>query len=543
MLSQRYSFYVILSVIFSFTVIPVFAQAFLQSEAVQIRGSMGSYNEVYDIHGKTARRPANTRRLFVRPVMTSGDWIIPVDFLISSEETPERQPFNRYGISPQWKWVTLHAGDFYPQFSKLMLSGITIRGGGLELRPGIFRFSVIAGQSRRAVERTASLGLESYQRNVWAVKLGLGKEDGSFFDLNLIRSVDDTNSVQDSISVTPQENIVVGVNGQTLFFDKRFYIRWDGAGSVHTRDLYSSVIEDESIPESVTEYFVPRLSTKADYSYQIDTGFRIRRGNVHVSYGRLGPGYMSLCTATTINDRKKLNIRSQIKILKNKLDFRARYTRYNDNLQNQKKATTTRLSQSMTLNIRPLQSMFFNLGYSRNTSGNNARYDTLRVETYNGRYGVDSQIQFKLLQRSQTLQLGYNIQESERKNPLRANSGFDVRNYKAGLRSQIVSGLSLNPVASLTRNAMADGTIRNTYQYSLAVQHNGFDRKLQNRLSLSWRGTGENLSLSYGISIRYRLSRSDQLILDIRRTDYSNEIDSYRNFQETVGSFRIAHRF
>ena len=508
---------------------------------VTIRGSVGTYGEAYSIQGREARRPSSTTRLFIRPTVTVMGMDFPFEITVSSEETSFRQPFNRFGISPSWRWITVHAGDFYPRFSRFTLGGITVRGGGIDLRPGIFRLSVAVGRSQRAV--TSGLGNDTYERNLWAIKFGLGKERGNFLDINVLRVMDDTTSVQDSFDVAPQENLVVEIDGRLRLFKNRFSLRWKAAGSVHTRDMRSSEFKDADIPDFVRNMYTPRLSTKADYIYQVETGIKLSRGSVQVGYGHIGPGFISLGTGSTVNDRRKISIKSNVKIIKRKLTFRGRYTQYRDNLEGQKRNTTTRESTALSFNIRPVQAVGFTVGHSRNTMGNDSKNDTTRVDTYNGRYTFNGRFSFEVFGISHALQSSYNFQKSERRNPLRAQKGFDVRNFTMGLSSQVWTGFSVGANFGVTSNKMADETSLNTCLYGLSLSHRAWERQLSNSVRMTLQSTGDYRSLGFNLSTRLNLTRSDSFVLNIRRTDYSHEIDPERNFQEMTASLSFDHRF
>src|SRR5208283_2880744 len=68
---------------------------------------------------------------------------IPFIFTYSEQERLLRQPFNQFGISPKYKWITLHVGYQNLNYSQFTLAGHTILGAGVDLTPGIFRFGFI----------------------------------------------------------------------------------------------------------------------------------------------------------------------------------------------------------------------------------------------------------------------------------------------------------------------------------------------------------------------------------------------------------------
>lgn len=163
-------------------------------ENFRIGGEIGAYGEYYTTNNEYARRPNTTGRLFFRPTIDLFDLIqIPFEFLISTEGSSARQNINQFGINPKWSWGSLHLGDFSTEYSRYTLSGVLIRGGGINLNPGNFRFSTAAGFTRRSVPGGAQDG--SFKRFLLASKLGFGNESVSYLDFIFVRAKDEISSL------------------------------------------------------------------------------------------------------------------------------------------------------------------------------------------------------------------------------------------------------------------------------------------------------------------------------------------------------------
>ena len=195
------------------------------SSGVTISGDLGAYGELYSISGQKRRRPSSTGRIFFRPVINLfGLFQIPFEFLISTEGSSARQNINQFGLNPKWGWGSAHLGDFNEDYSQLTLSGIKIRGGGLNLSPGNFRFSVAAGFTQRSVPGGAQDG--SFKRFLIAAKLGIGKKNNSFFDLIFLKAKDDINSLQQGKSSIT----LLNPNGNDVLVIGNLYtIRWSSS--------------------------------------------------------------------------------------------------------------------------------------------------------------------------------------------------------------------------------------------------------------------------------------------------------------------------
>lgn len=176
-----------------------------------ISGEIGVYGELYSIKGQPARRPKSSGRIYFRPTLELfGLMQIPFEFLISSEGSSARQNINQFGINPSWDWGTLHLGDFNEDFSQYTLSGINIRGAGINITPGIFRFATTAGFTQRSVPGGAQDG--TFKRFLFAAKLGIGKETDSYLDLIFLRAKDEVGSLtQNKKSIT-----IISPNGNDI---------------------------------------------------------------------------------------------------------------------------------------------------------------------------------------------------------------------------------------------------------------------------------------------------------------------------------------
>ena len=224
---MRKYFIFFLLIVFLALAIPLQAQINVSKNdsshsGVTISGELGAYGELYSISGQEKRRPSSTGRIFFRPVLNLfGLLQIPFDFLISTEGSSARQSINQFGLNPKWGWGSAHIGDFNEDYSQLILNGIKIRGGGVNLTPGIFRLSAATGFTQRSVPGGAQDG--SFKRFLFAAKLGIGKENNSFFDLIFLKAKDDINSLEQGIkSIT-----LFNPNGNDVLIIGNLYtIRW-----------------------------------------------------------------------------------------------------------------------------------------------------------------------------------------------------------------------------------------------------------------------------------------------------------------------------
>lgn len=201
------------------------SQNFVQKN-FSISGEIGAYGELYSMKGQPKRRPSSTGRIFFRPTLNLfGVFQIPFEFLLSTEGSSARQNINQFGINPKWDWGSLNIGDFSTEYSQFTLSGIQIRGGGINLNPGNFRFSTASGFTRRSVPGGAQDG--SFKRFLLASKIGYGDEAVSFIDFIIVRSKDEVSSLdQNTQSIT-----IISPNGNdVLEIGALISITWNSFG-------------------------------------------------------------------------------------------------------------------------------------------------------------------------------------------------------------------------------------------------------------------------------------------------------------------------
>ncbi len=146
----------------------------------------------------------------------------------------QRDRFIRFGTSPHYKWMKLHLGHRAMNFSKFTLANLNFLGIGTELTPGKFRVATMYGRLAKAEPLDLSLttpNIPIYERMGWGTKIGYGTEQRSI-DLILFKAHDDPRSITIPESSpkqpSPEENLSLGLNGQTLLFD-RFRLRIETA--------------------------------------------------------------------------------------------------------------------------------------------------------------------------------------------------------------------------------------------------------------------------------------------------------------------------
>ncbi|MBK9329398.1 MAG: hypothetical protein IPM95_08825 [Sphingobacteriales bacterium] len=122
---------------------------------------------------------------------------LPFSFVFSEQDRKFNQPFSQFGISPRYKWLTVHGGFRNISWSENSMAGHNMLMIGAEVNPSYFRGGILFGRLTRAtIADTAkidSLHLQtfvpSYKRLGLAIKLGAGTAN-NYVDLIYFRAWD-----------------------------------------------------------------------------------------------------------------------------------------------------------------------------------------------------------------------------------------------------------------------------------------------------------------------------------------------------------------
>jgi hypothetical protein len=280
-----------------------------------------------------------------------NSFTIPLSFTYSEQDRSFRQPFNQFGMSPYYKWITLHAGYRNINYSQFTLGGHTFLGGGVDLTPGIFRFGFIYGRFNRATAvDTLSKAFQpyTYTNRGYAVKMGLGKGP-TFLDVSFLKAKDDSTSVHPNAEfkglVTPAENFVIGLNGQIRFL-KSFVFSLETATSLFTKNSAGKTVLPDSAKNLSTKLlgnFIATNNTTEHYNaIQTALAFQQKVFSLKLQYHRIDPNFKSMGAYFFNSDLENITLAPSFRLLKSKLRFGGSIGFQHDNLKKQKQSTSRR---------------------------------------------------------------------------------------------------------------------------------------------------------------------------------------------------------
>jgi hypothetical protein len=318
---------------------------------------------------------------------------MPVNFSISEQDRSFRQPFNQFGISPRYKWVTAHLGYRNINFSPYTLAGYTMLGAGVELTPGKFRLGFMYGRLNRATTldtTTQSLAPISFSRKAFAVKIGYGTEK-NFVDISLLKGKDDPNSLKtsklvlDSLAVSPAANTVAGVSTRLTFL-KNIFVEGDLGISLYTRDVHSPLTLDsldEPLFKKLRSFATVNGTSELYTAFTGAIGYKQKLYSIKLQYQRIDPDFKSMGAYFFNSDLENYTIAPSFRLWKSRLRFNGSIGFQHDNLQHQKQATSHKVIGTALLSADLTRQLGLDVNYTNfsiNQQPNTIRFaDSLKI--------------------------------------------------------------------------------------------------------------------------------------------------------------------
>jgi hypothetical protein len=402
-----------------------------KKDAIKMNGSLSMMNVFYASDGISARRPPSTWFINGNVNFNIYGWSVPLSVTMSQNNTSLNQPFNQYGLSPRYKWVTLHAGYRNMNFSQYTLAGHTFLGGGVELTPKHYKFAAMYGRLLKAVAEDTLSGngqTPSFERWGWGWKAGYEK-DGNGIDVNMFHAQDRVNSIAyipEQNDVKPGENLVIGLSGK-LRVSKQFNVQGEIANSAYTRDTRAEIATgNRSIYANLGNIFTYRTSTSNYSAYKLNGTYTFLKYTLGATYERIQPGYRTMGAYFFNNDMENVTLNLTGRFAKDKLNAGINLGTQRNNLQNTEVNTVRRMIGSINLSYTPNQKWNFNASYSNfQTSTAIAQ----RVQQYQN---ADS-LRFYQVSQSANGGAGYNFGSKERKKAILLNLAYQIaKNNSSG---------------------------------------------------------------------------------------------------------------
>jgi hypothetical protein len=486
---------------------------------------------------------------------------LPFSFTLSDQQRNYCQPFNQFGLSPSYKWITLHAGYRNVRFSDFTLGGHTFTGVGIELNPGKFRFGFISGRFNRSTYTNdfnpTIDSLPEYKRKGLALKLGVGGKK-TFVDLIILRIQDDTASFKgdpgDFPNRTPEQNLVTGLNSK-IAFSKYLTFEGEGAISIYTTNMYAAKYDssESSLVNKFSDIILINQSTLWFTAFRTSLFYKKKDFSTKLEFRRIDPGYKSLGAYYFNSDIRNITVSPAFALWKRKMMVRGSLGLQRDNLRNTKKVTSLRTIGSLAITINPSQVFGVDAQYNNfstnQKAGRSPVTDTSKVYQATQTLSITPRLTFIGSKQSQMIMLMLNRTRLNDNNPVTQNltentSTVANLNY---ILSLFVSRISLS--AGLTYLGMKSTQFENTARGITAGVSRMFAKQT---LSVNWSNSllftkyldekGKVFTTSIGMN--YQLKKQHQFRLNTYFTgNYYPTGSAIKSFNQIKGDLGYVFTF
>lgn len=497
------------------------------------------------------RMPALSARAIFKANVTVLDKLeIPFEIYAATTGLGFQQPFNQFGMSPKFEWLTVHAGYFSTKYSDLSFGDVRMLGGGFEANPGNFRIAALYGIARQARAKDSVAGFQGeFKRTLTAVKLGYGDENDYFVHLNTIQAIDDASSLKtDSLSPFPTENLATTLNFG-LPFSRKITVKGEIGASAFSNDIHSPELTGDKIPKIPHFLFTPRYSSQIDGAAKLSVLISPDAlWNVKLNGQWIGPGYTSLGYVQLQNDILETTIAPSIRLLDSKLLMRASFGMRYNNLRNTRLSATQRIIGSFITTAQLTDNIGLDVQYSNYGLRSTHVNDTLRVQNIFQMLSLSPRWNFSGWRANHAVSASFSYQNMDDKNIFTSVN----TNSSTSLWS-LVHTLTIEPTLSFTSSVFYTSIITsfintNALNLSETISNSYFDDKLMVSLTGGYsfvKTIGQDNQIIGRISATYRLTPSSTFILMVNSNnyDYAQAVSGNPSFREYQASLQYQLTF
>ena len=468
--------------------------AFRKKTPFKISGSISARATLF------SSRPSEARQSFTYQLTGSVNLSlyellnIPLSFNLNNYGANFSYPSlpNRLSLHPSYKWAKAHIGDVSMSFGPYTLNGHQFTGLGVELSPGRWQVSAMAGRLLKRVDADPNIPSLQVGYERWGYGLKT-RYEGSTFALGgtvfAARDRDGRISFDiDALGIYPKGNIALGLEG-SLSLIKDLKLSLEYGLSRMQQDLRSA---------EVSYYH----ALKADVSYSFV-------GNtLGVGYERIDPGYATLGAYYFNNDYENLTLNYSRSFFDSKLSLALSGGLQRDDLMGQKQEHNKRFVGSAQVGFTPSEALSASVSLSsfqsyRNLKSSfdyiNARtpYDNLDTLQFTQlSHSLDADISWRLKQseaQTQTLSATLSYQEAADRRGRYIQPGQLTRFMNLGTSYSLdLSALDLTLTGGFNvSNNYADRKAVLTLGPSLSLAKRFLKKQLSTGLSLSYNETQE----------------------------------------------------
>ena len=341
------------------------------------------------------------------------DVSLPFTYTYSNHGGKYTQPFNRTSFNPKYKWVSSQIGLTSMSFSPYTLTGHLFLGAGVDLTPGKWKVSVMAGRLNKAIEYNS---LDDNTNNIVYGRFGYGlkcgyENKGYGGSIIVFKAKDDESSLPfiplNSV-VKPQDNFVVSLQGKAKITQKLFIEAEYALSGLTQNTRVETASENQNFVNSIIS---GNSTTDFFQAYKSSLKYQLKWMSLAFNYEHIDPGYKTLGGYYFNNDLNNYTFAPTFNLLKKKLNLGANTGFQRNNLGGDKAATSTRWVGSVNASYVPNAKIMFNGSYS-----NFSTFTKNRPATDPFYFAAADTMNFFQLTQSSSAMTSYNFGKGENKN-------------------------------------------------------------------------------------------------------------------------------
>ena len=534
-------------------------KATAKEDPLAVTGSIGTSSVFYNSIGIVPRRDpfywvinANlTFSLFNKITVPFSATFTQQDKNFTNGLDKFSQPFNQIGISPHYKWLTVHAGYRSIELSEYSLSGTLFLGGGIEVTPekSLVSGTVLFGRFVKAIPVGGIDGVvvsvPAYERWGGGGKIKVGKNN-NYGEFIFFRAKDNIRSIDfdTSLNVTPSENQVIGINSKQQI-NKWLNAEGSFTYSMFTNNLYDGYINTERT--YINKIYEARSSSQYNKAITAGINFTPKKIKLGLRYKRIDPDYKTLGAIFLTNDVEEYSVNSSCAFYKNKINASTSLGVQQNNLDKIQAATAKRFIGAFNFSYNVTEHLNFALNYSDFSS------NTIPVRDV-----FTDSIKLVQLTQSETVNVNYSFGKDKIKHSLSLNSTYlesggnkqSLSTFVNGTISyniQLPNDLSFTTSVIYNRSYNADNTNISTGP-SLGIQKLLLNKKIRLHINSSMQNAllnkqiiNKNILINCGGN--YSINKQNNLRLEASYLTKIALIQGAKKFSEYRGTISYLYTF
>jgi hypothetical protein len=464
------------------------------------------------------------------------------------------------GISPKYKWATLHLGTRKISLGKYTFNNHSFNGIGFELKPGNWRFASFYGNLRRArpedflsIQRLEPI----FRRTGFGMKGGYDNGKDAFL-VSLFKAWDNPNSIpvpDSSFQIYPSENVIISLETVKAISSK-INLKAEYAQSGFTENRSINTVRQTSFLRNYAGLLETNESTRWNQAFDIGLHLTLKKATLSVQYERIDPGFRTMGALFFLNDLENVHMGLKIRLWKNKLQLSGKAGLQKNNLNGTQVNKYKRFVGSGMLNYHATErlsffgsaSSFNNVVFRSSIQDVNSPLTVTELILNNEDYNLGASYLVQKSQRLQgNLQLNFNYSKglSIENDIIQSDANTQASNLIAyytllfvpekwgltimGGRQTISFGFTKN------QNVIAGiGVNKTLFRDLISVGINSSISFNKQWMDESLNASGELINM--GISVSYKINESMQLIFN--SMFLSNNTIDIQNIQRRFGELR-----